>query len=603
MPFPKDVPPSGRIEILLVTTLTWSILTWFAPWSVGWRDSGEFILSAFFLDIPHPAGFPTYSVLANVFALLFPGPVPWRVHLFSCACSVVLLSQIYRLSEALTPVEFRTSILSRAFVVLAICSLLTVEPFLRSAITAEVYALNACFLLIIVRLLFSFLSSGDVRLLYSAAFVGGVSLGNHVVALLSALWIAGLWLISGSIPRKAFTPSLIFFLFGIAVYAYLPIRALANPPLNTGDPRTLSRVFAQMTDMRDQELRVKAQDESAQKQLTGPVMQLFVDGQRLLGELPLAVAVLGLIGFFAGVVSQPKIYLSLSGIIFPTLLFFSGWDPDPWIAAITTIVALSVVGYTATILKITRHRAIQMCLTAASCLAIAASTLLSTRESFDALKSHSSFQLPGEAAQTILQSTPRNGILVTEPSWFITRYLQALEGYRSDVSLIYLPSLLFPTYFAPAHLFVGKSDLLSAESSMPSEPNLSNLFKLVSGAAPVATIQIEPIQLVVEPLKEVLLLEDDGNIRLRQGVPGNVSSNFAAARASLITKLISHSNALSGTLRLDTLNYASVLFAQMFDSLETGWGTSLACDFGIHLCVSGTECPPNIAQAVNGRCG
>ncbi len=602
MPLRSTAPSSGRIEIFLLIAVTWSTLTWLAPWSVGWRDSGEFLLSAFFLDIPHPAGFPTYSLLANLCALFIPGPVPWRVHLFSCACSAVLLHQTYRLTVTLIPIEFSSSTLGRLFVVIAVCSVLCIEPFLRGAITAEVYALNACFLLIVVRLLISFLNSGDVRLLYSAAFLGGLSIGNHVVALLSAVWIAALWLFSRSIPRRALAPSLALFMIGFAVYAYLPMRALANPPLNTGDPRTMSRLMAQMTDARDQMLRVTPKNDVVQER-PGRATQLYRDARRLLSEFPLIVAIFGSIGFLVGVVSQPKIYLSLTGVFVPPLLFFSGWDPDPWIGAIALVIPLSAVGCAAILDRVTSHRTARACLTFASCLPIAISIVWSAQKSFDVVTSHASFQLPAQSAQTLLQTTPHHGILITEPSWFITRYLQAIEGYRSDVSLIYLPSLLFPTYFAPAHLLLGEVDFLAAESPTPREPNLSNVFKLLSVAAPLATIQIEPIQLIVEPLREVLLLENDGNIRLRQGVPGKVFSNFTAARASLVAALIDHSNKLSGTLRSDTLNYASVLFAQTFDSLGSGWGVPVACEFGTSLCANKMQCPADIAEVVHSRCG
>jgi hypothetical protein len=48
-----------------------------------WRDTPEFVLVAFYQDIAHPAGFPFYGMLSNLFTMLPFGTITWRVNLFS----------------------------------------------------------------------------------------------------------------------------------------------------------------------------------------------------------------------------------------------------------------------------------------------------------------------------------------------------------------------------------------------------------------------------------------------------------------------------------------------------------------------------------------
>eukprot|EP00966_Prymnesium_polylepis_P296424 6848098-Prymnesium_polylepis.1 len=52
-------------------------------------DSGEMVQLAVELGVPHPPGYPTWTMLAHAFSRLPFGEVGWRVNLSSAACGAV----------------------------------------------------------------------------------------------------------------------------------------------------------------------------------------------------------------------------------------------------------------------------------------------------------------------------------------------------------------------------------------------------------------------------------------------------------------------------------------------------------------------------------
>jgi hypothetical protein len=117
--------------------------------------------------------------------------------------------------------------------------------FWSQAVIAEVYTLNAFFVALTIYLLSYYAktraSSSGPCLLYSLAFFYGLSLGNHLSMLLMLPF--GLFLVlRGEYRRflkyKTLITAYAFFLLGLSVYLYLPLRAAQHPPINWGDPHT-----------------------------------------------------------------------------------------------------------------------------------------------------------------------------------------------------------------------------------------------------------------------------------------------------------------------------------------------------------------------------
>jgi hypothetical protein len=120
---------------------------------------------------------------------------------------------------------------------------LAVSPlFWSQAIVTEVHALNGLFFALVLNLV-SLHTSGTWRTRRQSAglavvvgLVWGLSLGNHPTALFALpLAVLVLWRLDG-IGWGA-----IGVLLGLAVFLYVPFRAVSTPSVNWGDARTLTR--------------------------------------------------------------------------------------------------------------------------------------------------------------------------------------------------------------------------------------------------------------------------------------------------------------------------------------------------------------------------
>ncbi|MFM8231440.1 MAG: protein O-mannosyl-transferase family, partial [Chthoniobacterales bacterium] len=54
--------------------------------NVGLLDSGEFVVAAQHFGVPHPTGYPLWTLLTWLFQLLPIGNAAWEVNLFSGLC-------------------------------------------------------------------------------------------------------------------------------------------------------------------------------------------------------------------------------------------------------------------------------------------------------------------------------------------------------------------------------------------------------------------------------------------------------------------------------------------------------------------------------------
>lgn len=325
--------------VLLIAFAAVWILCQCAVGSGGyWRDSNEFILSAFFLDIAHPAGFPVFAQIANLFALIPFGPIAWRINSFCCLLSLINLALVSALLWRFLPID-KAAIGLRAGVCLIPALILVFsESWQRQAFTPEVYNANSIFIFVLLLLYSYFRDNGDRRLLFLCAFVAGLGLGNHVAIAFVLLPAAIIILSQRALARAVFIPCLIFGLIGLAAYAYIPVRAAAALPLNTSEARTFERFLKHVSDARDRELRrVNAEGlDSSLVHLKGMKAALWLnrvaaDAKSMMRELSPFLFVLGIAGLLLFACSKPRMGLLLIASAIGGWIFFLGWDPDPWV--------------------------------------------------------------------------------------------------------------------------------------------------------------------------------------------------------------------------------------------------------------------------------
>lgn len=552
-----------RPLLALVITLALATFVWTAlnhvPGSFYWRDSGEFVLSAYFLDIAHPGGFPTYAQLANLPTLLPIGPIPWRVNLFSTLLGLTLVVQVLLITRAIAKEVFnRSERVSWLSGVVAAALLLTVPVLTTQSLTAEVYVLNAVICAALLWLYHKYLVSRDLRFLLTACFVGGVGLGNHL-ALGIVLLLCGLFALTEySKVRRVLLPGLLVGLFGCLVYLFLPVRADPKLPMNTGFTYSAERLVFHLTNSRSKSAETSAQETKSDEPATTLSLEpAAIALGRLMFEVPmpfLTISLVGLAALFAASIRLGTIILLLGvGSWWP----FFRWHPDPWIT-LFFLIALCCGLFVAAVpwlVKRSFSEPAALVVAAISVLGILISpTGARTKETALQLQD---FDLASKTAAKILKPTAPNGILLAEFSWFPAATVHYIEGYRSDVKLVFTPRVLFPERSEPAYLPCANSAYDSfaffrEDRSSWSYPNMKSLNGLVQCIGATSPISFEPEEQINQLLSKVAILKAKGDSRIHYQQPGRVEFDYVKARLALTQALWSHLPVLNGAARYDT---------------------------------------------------
>ncbi len=205
-------------------------------------DGGDLIAAAYNLGVPHPTGYPTYTLLAWLFTRLPVGVIAYRVNLLSAVCAAGTVTLCFRIAQHLLPSGEPEADANEAWLLPAATALtLAFSSLLWSqAVISEVYALLALLAALLFWLLLRWRQGGGDHILGLAALVFGLGLGNHVtLAFAAPAALVLLW------PERArwWRPRVLLavlglFVAGLGVYAYLPLAARHRPAVNWGNPQT-----------------------------------------------------------------------------------------------------------------------------------------------------------------------------------------------------------------------------------------------------------------------------------------------------------------------------------------------------------------------------
>ncbi len=168
--------------------------------SVTLEDSGELAVAADYMGVPHPPGYPLWTLLAWFFQWVFHGikfhgyPNPaWAIGLMSAtfaslACAFLALLVSRSGADMMRGMKRATDVLGLANES-KICwtagvtagLLLAFSPVLWSqAVIIEVYALNCFFMIVLLLMLYRWMSRpADSWALYTLAYLFGLGLTNH----------------------------------------------------------------------------------------------------------------------------------------------------------------------------------------------------------------------------------------------------------------------------------------------------------------------------------------------------------------------------------------------------------------------------------------
>lgn len=165
-----------------------------APTVTFW-DAGELITAARTLGIPHPPGTPFFTIVGHVWGLLFPfGNYAWRLNLLSALASAIAAGCWFLVAhDTVRRMAGDEDGAARERLALgagAAAALLTAFGYTtwQNSTETEVYSVAMLFVALVawlaVRWRVARAGERGSRLLLVALYIGGLSIGNHLLALL-----------------------------------------------------------------------------------------------------------------------------------------------------------------------------------------------------------------------------------------------------------------------------------------------------------------------------------------------------------------------------------------------------------------------------------
>ena len=313
----------------------------------GW-DAGDLLASIKVMGLAHPPGTPLYLMVGKLFSYLPIGNFAYRLNFMSLFWALCGLLFLYRSVYVLTR--------NRTAAALATFITGTAKILWEQAVITEVNTFTFFFGMVLISTLLNLLTCITKDLPISKAgwkkitllfFILGLSLTNHLLPLLLVPGIVfSLILKRGRLMRvtsnsiKRVLVITAAFIIGLTPYLYVPLRALANPILNWGDPSSFSRLisYASASQYHEQFTEVSA---------------YFLDGFvryaelliKSIGLIPAMVAIFGLFALWKKRAFPELIFITCSMGAYILFIFH-------YVEAMTNSYSLILIGLTALLLAV-----------------------------------------------------------------------------------------------------------------------------------------------------------------------------------------------------------------------------------------------------------
>lgn len=403
---------------LYVSTLARTI-----TWEHGGGDGPELAAAAYVLGVAHPPGYPLYLLLAHLFAQIPIGEIAFRVGLLAAAAAALGVGLAAHLVWTLSPIVGPARIVAA---LAAGASLATSPIYWSKATIVDVHPLNAACVLAGLTIVAHWEPSAD-RIVVALALLLGLGLGNHLTLALMALPLALMVLIRDPrlLLRRGGLAAAGALGLGLLVYAYLPIRAWAQPALNWGNPgdpsafldhvsfRLYHGYFAQVA-VSDVLARLPVTARLMAEQLTWPGLVLAFIG---LGQLwarrrDLAIA-----------------FLSGSALIFTFSILYNAQYPETFFLPIVPVLALGLGLGIAEVAAVWR-----VPLATSAAVLIVGWQLWTQWPAMDVSRDESA----ATYARTTLAEAAPDSIIWTSDDFhtFALWYMQVVEGRGPDVAVV-----------------------------------------------------------------------------------------------------------------------------------------------------------------------
>jgi hypothetical protein len=204
--------------------------------TVSVEDTGELIAAAYCLGIPHPTGYPLWTLLAHGFIHYLPfggevDPIAWRANFMSALFGAGTVALVAWLLVRVTG--------RRMPALAASLALGGSREVWQQSVIAEVYTLNSFLLTLSIVLVWQWRETRRPALLYALALTLGLGMCNHSTMVLVALVLVSfVVLVEGfsATAWKRYAVMALLIVVALGLQLYLPLRARANPPMNWGNP-------------------------------------------------------------------------------------------------------------------------------------------------------------------------------------------------------------------------------------------------------------------------------------------------------------------------------------------------------------------------------
>lgn len=448
----------------LIFFISFSTYLFTALPSTYWRDTPEFQTIGFLLDIAHPAGSPLYAMMAKLFTFIPIGSIAFKTTLVSAFFGAAVATLIYLiLSVLLQQISTEDTAFDSSDGIRWIAFFATLVFSFSNALwensnSTEVYAFQnfftALFILILLKTdLFSKQSgpqnAGVFQLFFTLSFLYGLSLGAHAILILYLplllLLVYFVWLRPFSQDIfKTYALLFFFFLLGFSVYLYLPIRSSRNPFYNWGDPETLSNFLIHITDRKDASYHFS---------LPEPLLPQFLFYLKLLMEnfsfLGILVAGIGLI--YLVIKKEIKLLAMFALFYFPPFIFFVRywrWNSAfiPTFLVVTLLLGIGIRFICKQCLMWQKRYAFNPNYIKViwGLLGIQLCFLIWGHFKDNA---DENYWFTRDIYRTILNGVPHNSIIFMVNTGFGLSYLQQIEGFRPDVTLLSVVDFMQPRVF------------------------------------------------------------------------------------------------------------------------------------------------------------
>ena len=129
-------------EALLAATAAGMLYARTLAPGVGAGDGGELLLAAESLGVPHPPGYPLWTLLARVAAAVPAGTLAWRVNVLSALLAATTVGLLYIVARRFGAGRLGSAVAAGLFAISI--------PVWRVAVEAEVYGLAAVAFLVLL---------------------------------------------------------------------------------------------------------------------------------------------------------------------------------------------------------------------------------------------------------------------------------------------------------------------------------------------------------------------------------------------------------------------------------------------------------------------